>query len=66
MNVNDKIYINNFDGTYTPALFKGYLDNDCCLVKPQERYLKSGYVGYGITITALVKNIVTEEQIIAE
>jgi hypothetical protein len=60
MNMNDKVYINNFDGTYTPALFKGYLDNYCCLIKPKKKFAKGGY---GITITALLKNVLTEDQI---
>jgi hypothetical protein len=60
MKLNQKIYINNYDGTYTPALFKGFIDNDCCLVKPKERFVRGGY---GMTITALTKNILTEEQV---
>ena len=58
--LNQKVYINNYDGTYTPALFKGFLDNECCLIKPKERFIRGGY---GMTITALVKNILTQEQL---
>lgn len=60
MNMNDRVYINNYDGTYTPAIFKGYLENDCCLIKPKERFARGGY---GMTRTALLKNILEENQI---
>lgn len=61
MKLNQKVYINNYDGTYKPALFKGFLDNECCLVKPKEIFVKGGY---GTTITSLTKNIMTEEQVL--
>ncbi len=61
MKLNQKVYINNYDGTYTPALFKGFLDNECCLVKPKEIFVKGGY---GTTVTVLTKHILTEEQVL--
>lgn len=61
MELNQKVYINNYDGTYTPALFKGFLDDECCLVKPKEIFVKDGH---GTTITALIKNILTEDQVL--
>ena len=61
MKLNQKVYINNYDGTYKPALFKGFLDNECCLVKPKERFARNGY---GTTVTVLTKHILTEEQVL--
>lgn len=57
MKLNDNIYINNQDGTYTPALFKGEINDSLVFVKPKERFCKGGY---GTTITCLKKLVVTE------
>lgn len=55
--LNDKVYINNYDGTYTPALYKGEISEKLVLVKPKEKFKKGGY---GQTISCLKKAIVTE------
>jgi hypothetical protein len=57
MTLNDKVYIDNQDGTYTSALFKGDISDTLALVKPKEKFCKGGY---GQTITCLKKLIVTE------
>lgn len=57
MKLNDEVYINNQDGTYTPALFKGDISDTLAFVKPKERFIKGGY---GTTITCLKKLIVKE------
>ena len=55
--LNQNVYINNQDGTYTRAIFKGYStkDPDVCFVKPKEKFVKGGY---GMTITCLTKKVV--------
>lgn len=57
MEINDKIFINNCDGTYTPALFKGDISETLALVRP-----KVGFFKYGHTISCLKKLIVTEKK----
>jgi hypothetical protein len=56
MKFNDSVFINNQDGTFTPALFKGDISDTLAFVKPKEKFFKSGY---GTTITCLKKLIVT-------
>lgn len=51
--MNEKVYINEF-GKYVPALFKGYINDRLCYVKPKAKFIKGGY---GTTITCLTKNI---------
>lgn len=55
LNIGDNVYIDNCDGTYTPALFIGDISDTLVLVKPKE---SKG--GYGTNITCLKKLIVTE------
>lgn len=57
MKLNDKIYINNYDGTYTPALFKADISDTLALVKPKAKFCKGGY---GTTITCLKRLLVTQ------
>lgn len=53
--INQEVLIpSNTDGEYKVALFKGYIDEKCCYVKPKENFKKGGY---GTTITALIKNV---------
>jgi hypothetical protein len=53
--INDKVFIpSGEDGKYTQALFKGYISDTLCYVKPKERFVKGGY---GMTITCLIKNV---------
>lgn len=51
---NELVYINEFDGKYTPALFKGDINNTLCYVKPKALFIKGGY---GATVTCLTKRI---------
>lgn len=51
---NEPVYINGFDGRYTPALFKGDINNTICYVKPKALFVKGGY---GTIISCLTKNI---------
>lgn len=53
--IGQKVYIpSGTDGKYTEALFKGYVSETLCMVKPRERFVKGGY---GTTITSLVENV---------
>lgn len=54
MKLNDKVYIENQDGTYTPALFKGDINDKLAYVQPKEKFQRGGY---GMTITCLKKLI---------
>ena len=51
---NEKVYITEFDGRYTLALFKGDINNNLCFVKPKARFIKGRY---GTTVSCLTKNI---------
>lgn len=58
MYLNQKVYIDNQDGTFTPALYKGdssSTEHELCFVKPKEKFIKGGY---GMTITCLKKFVV--------
>ena len=58
--MNDIVYIENEKGNYTPCLFKGYINEKTCFVKPKEKFKKGGY---GATITALICNVFREDEI---
>lgn len=49
-NINDTVYIDLGCGEFQQALFKGYINEKLCYVKPKERFVKGGY---GTTITCL-------------
>lgn len=53
--VGQKVYIpSGDDEKYIEAVFKGYISETLCLIKPRERFVKGGY---GTTITSLIKNV---------
>lgn len=58
--INDIVYIENKKGNYTPCLFKGYINEKTCFVKPKEKFQKGGY---GTTITALICNVFRKDEI---
>ena len=59
--INQQVLIpSSEDGRYTIALFKGYINDKLCYVKPKENFKKGGY---GTTITALVTNVRTLESV---
>lgn len=56
--IGQKVYIpSGTDGKYTEAIFKGYISETLCMVKPRERFVKGGY---GTTITSLIKNVTSD------
>lgn len=57
---NEVVYIENEKGKYTQCLFKGYINEKTCLIKPREKFKKCGY---GTTITSLVSNVLKENEI---
>lgn len=52
--INDIIIIDAEDGDIVLALFKGYINEKLCYVKPKKRFVRGGY---GQTITCLVSKI---------
>lgn len=58
--INEIVYIENEKEKYTPCLFKGYISEKTCFVKPKERFKKGGY---GTTITALISNVFRKDEI---
>ncbi|MGN0514397.1 MAG: hypothetical protein ACI4GD_08960 [Lachnospiraceae bacterium] len=58
--INEICYIENDKGNITPCLFKGYINEKLCFVKPKERFRKGGY---GTTITALICNVFGKDEI---
>lgn len=54
--LNEKVLIPSLDNPdrETEALFKGYINDTCCYVKPKRKFVKEGY---GITITCHIKNV---------
>lgn len=52
--VNDIVIIDNGDGDTISALFKGYINEKLCYIKPKERFRRGGY---GQTITCLVSKV---------
>lgn len=54
--LNEKVLIPSLDNPNkeTVALFKGYISETQCYVKPKTRFVKGGY---GTTITCLVSNV---------
>lgn len=57
---NEIVYIENEKGKYTQCLFKGYINEKTCLIKPKEKFKKGGY---GTTITSLVTNILRKNEV---
>ena len=55
-NLNEKVLIPSLDSPdkETEALFKGYIDNKLCYVKPKVKFVKGGY---GITISCHINNV---------
>lgn len=51
--INEKVYIIEC-GKYIPALFKGYINDRLCYVKPKALFVRGGY---GTTITCHLNNI---------
>lgn len=52
--LNEQVFIDSHDGRYTPALFKGDINNALCYVAPKARFRRGGY---GTTVTCLTKHI---------
>ena len=54
--VDEKVLIPSLDSPNKEAvaLFKGYINETLCYVKPKARFVKGGY---GTTITCLVSNV---------
>jgi len=47
---NEIVYIENEKGNYTPCLFKGYIDEKTCFVKPKEKFKKRWLRNYDYSI----------------
>lgn len=54
--INEKVLIPSLDSPNkeVEALFKGYIDDKLCYVKPKAKFVKGGY---GTTITCHINNI---------
>lgn len=54
--LNEKVLIPSLDNPdkETEALFKGYINDKVCYVKPKAKFVKGGY---GTTITCHINNV---------
>ena len=52
--INDIVIMDNGDGDIISALFKGYINEKLCYIKPKARFKHSGY---GQTVTCLVSKV---------